>query len=186
MGWLRWPSRPAPPRRRDLALGVGGDRAFHRIIPAFAGSTAVFSSSTAIPWGSSPHSRGTQLAQPPKIPALRIIPAFAGSTTSCGGCASPYRDHPRIRGEHCSTGSAHHWIQGSSPHSRGAPGTPSNRAPCHGDQPRIRGEHLPGCPPKSHLLPDDLGKIADAFDAAAGTPADDLRTVPSLRAVPNE
>jgi integrase len=37
-----------------------------------------------------------------------------------------------------------------------------------------------------HLFADDLDKIADAFDAAAGTPADDLRTVPPLRAVPNE
>ena len=37
-----------------------------------------------------------------------------------------------------------------------------------------------------HLFPDDLGKIADAFDAAAKTTADALRTNPALRAVPNE
>jgi integrase len=36
-----------------------------------------------------------------------------------------------------------------------------------------------------HLFPDDLGKIADAFDEAAKTAADDLRTVPHLKAVPS-
>lgn len=34
-----------------------------------------------------------------------------------------------------------------------------------------------------HLFPDDLGQIADAFDAAAQTTADALRTIPTLRAV---
>lgn len=37
-----------------------------------------------------------------------------------------------------------------------------------------------------HLFPDDLDKIADAFDVAAKTTADDLRTVTRLRAVPSE
>jgi integrase len=37
-----------------------------------------------------------------------------------------------------------------------------------------------------HLFPDDLGKIADAFDEAAKTTADDLRTIPPLRAVPSD
>jgi hypothetical protein len=35
-----------------------------------------------------------------------------------------------------------------------------------------------------HLFPDDLGRIADAFDAAAENTADWLRTGPGLRAVP--
>ena len=35
-----------------------------------------------------------------------------------------------------------------------------------------------------HLFPDDLGRIADAFDAAAESTADDLRTIGVLRAVP--
>lgn len=34
-----------------------------------------------------------------------------------------------------------------------------------------------------HLFPDDLGSIADAFDAAAADTADVLRTIPALRAV---
>ena len=37
-----------------------------------------------------------------------------------------------------------------------------------------------------HLFPDDLGKIADAFDEAAESTADALRTVTRLRAVPSE
>ena len=37
-----------------------------------------------------------------------------------------------------------------------------------------------------HLFPDDLGHIAEAFDAAAQATADDLRTTPALRAVTSE
>jgi integrase len=37
-----------------------------------------------------------------------------------------------------------------------------------------------------HLFPDDLGRIADAFDEAAKATADELRTVSPLRTVPNE
>jgi integrase len=34
-----------------------------------------------------------------------------------------------------------------------------------------------------HLFPDDLGRIADAFDTAAETAADALRTTPALRVI---
>jgi hypothetical protein len=37
-----------------------------------------------------------------------------------------------------------------------------------------------------HLFPDDLDRIADAFDAAAESTADWLRTGPILRAVPSD
>ena len=37
-----------------------------------------------------------------------------------------------------------------------------------------------------HLFPDDLGRIADAFDAAAETTADWLRTGSHLSAVPSD
>jgi hypothetical protein len=33
----------------------------------------------------------------------------------------------------------------------------------------------------SHLFPDDVDRIADALDAAAGTAADDLRTILQLK-----
>ena len=35
-----------------------------------------------------------------------------------------------------------------------------------------------------HLFPDDLDRIADAFDVAAASTADALRTVSTLRAIP--
>ena len=34
-----------------------------------------------------------------------------------------------------------------------------------------------------HLFSDDLDSVADAFDAAAQTTADDLRTIPALKPV---
>jgi integrase len=37
-----------------------------------------------------------------------------------------------------------------------------------------------------HLFPDDLGRIADAFDRAAETTADALRTAPPSKAVPSD
>ena len=36
-----------------------------------------------------------------------------------------------------------------------------------------------------HLFPDDLGRIADAFDAVTESTADALRTAAGLRAVPS-
>jgi hypothetical protein len=36
----------------------------------------------------------------------------------------------------------------------------------------------------AHLFPEDLGAIADAFDVAAKTAADGLRTIRPLQAVP--
>jgi integrase len=37
-----------------------------------------------------------------------------------------------------------------------------------------------------HLFPDDLDRIADAFDTAAQTTADALRTIPALRPVTSD
>ena len=36
-----------------------------------------------------------------------------------------------------------------------------------------------------HLFPDDLGRIADAFDAVTESTADALRTAAGLRSVPS-
>ena len=92
------------------------------IIPACAGSTSI--SLTVLPCvpGSSPHARGAQLLRDCQLFVGRIIPACAGSTSSPftfvlfspgsspharGAPRSrtwrtrPWRDHPRMRGEHC-------------------------------------------------------------------------------------
>ena len=94
----------------------------------------------------------------------RIIPAYAGSTILRRTATTTRRDHPRIRGEHCASSVFTADVQGSSPHTRGAP--PDCRSPngvgriipayagstsgAHldgspvRDHPRIRGEHTPG------------------------------------------
>ena len=116
--------------------------------------------------GSSPHTRGARQAILPVSSLARIIPAYAGST-GCRRCRRRRRgrDHPRIRGEHIRGVEALLPLDGSSPHTRGAPprprtGSPSTRIiPAYAgstrvwangpgakkDHPRIRGEHqLPG------------------------------------------
>ena len=164
------------------ALGAGGAPArVAGIIPAYAGSTRKAWSASSVRRdhprirgehdrgrpagaggaGSSPHTRGA-----PPIPVKdridsRIIPAYAGSTPGSGTIAGSSQDHPRIRGEHGLLGHAHLSAQGSSPHTRGAPGSPrlagggvriipayagstsGRRRGCQArwDHPRIRGEH---------------------------------------------
>ena len=141
------PSAPAPagdhPRIRGEHVPVPPPpRPGRRIIPAYAGSTAVstwYSKSLA---GSSPHTRGarTPTRRPPTSrrdhPRIRgehlklqavvehnngIIPAYAGSTFDSLSCIST--------------------LEGSSPHTRGARRPLVLRHHGVGDHPRIRGEH---------------------------------------------
>ena len=112
--------------------------------------------------GSSPHTRGARSSPWPGGPARGIIPAYAGSTHALGLRRRGDRDHPRIRGEHGRDGESGRSSTGSSPHTRGAPGSssparrrrgiipayagstliPCSRATSSSDHPRIRGEHL--------------------------------------------
>ena len=71
--------------------------------------------------GSSPHTRGAQRRQPGREAGARIIPAYAGSTRSEYSIIVPFRDHPRIRGEHFPVDVDGVGFRGSSPHTRGAP-----------------------------------------------------------------
>ena len=112
--------------------------------------------------GSSPHTRGAlERCRAGRDPG-RIIPAYAGSTADFHGHRRYRRDHPRIRGEHCSRSRRPRRAVGSSPHTRGAPlpspvPTPSagiipayagstcksrGRSSSWSDHPRIRGEHV--------------------------------------------
>ena len=111
--------------------------------------------------GSSPHTRGALRGPISRGPHRGIIPAYAGSTDCAEWVGTMTRDHPRIRGEHCSKISARWPARGSSPHTRGArsmlfsSGLGSGIIPAyagstpavdtHGsrsrDHPRIRGEH---------------------------------------------
>ena len=169
------------PHTRGAPIASAHSARMSRIIPAYAGSTR-----RGEPWrglaadhprirgehvsfgavllrvaGSSPHTRGARAGGRGIPPTRRIIPAYAGSTTAGAVRVRGRRDHPRIRGEH------HGWegwqlaSEGSSPHTRGAPGRCGRprhlsriipayagstvvdiaEQPHEGDHPRIRGEH---------------------------------------------
>ena len=71
--------------------------------------------------GSSPHTRGAQDDLTPDQANKRIIPAYAGSTYREIGFETIDMDHPRIRGEHNVSHVTPSVLDGSSPHTRGAP-----------------------------------------------------------------
>ena len=111
--------------------------------------------------GSSPHARGAPRRQGGALPRGGIIPACAGSTDHYSTSQPNLWDHPRMRGEHPGHLDKSWYVQGSSPHARGAPrghercrpragiipacagstvAMTSNR-PSRWDHPRMRGEH---------------------------------------------
>ena len=168
-------TRGAHPLGIHRSAGLG-------IIPAYAGSTSRihlarrgkgdhprirgehqhFYEHFSTQQGSSPHTRGAHLQNAYIIFRQGIIPAYAGSTAHPLHRRYHNRDHPRIRGEHCSSRFATKSRLGSSPHTRGAlpaqqavwarvriipayAGSTNERARARRagrDQPLIRGEHL--------------------------------------------
>ena len=112
--------------------------------------------------GSSPHARGTLRVVASLIVLAGIIPACAGNTWWLQTETPPYRDHPRMRGEHGLVPRISRGSRGSSPHARGTrrlcslPGYSRGIIPAcagntisgtlgrqvKGDHPRMRGEHL--------------------------------------------
>ena len=154
---------PSSPHTRGALAGghvVGGGV---RIIPAYAGSTTLWSPATVSSAGSSPHTRGAQRRPLLRRPPARIIPAYAGSTSPPYGAPPAQPDHPRIRGEHPYDEHCVSYRGGSSPHTRGArrpssashgsrriipayagsTPTPATETRGSRDHPRIRGEHEP-------------------------------------------
>ena len=69
--------------------------------------------------GSSPHTRGTHLANVRREGVVRFIPAYAGNTHGCKSRSEKETVHPRIRGEHVAALRERLDIDGSSPHTRG-------------------------------------------------------------------
>ena len=108
------------PRMRGTLICILSMCDIYRIIPAYAGNTAVVSvehlhtgdhprvcgehRSRPWPlyptWGSSPRMRGTRLtdSDTPKVPG--IIPAYAGNTLWQRYVTRSDWDHPRVCGEH--------------------------------------------------------------------------------------
>ena len=80
--------------------------------------------------GSSPHTRGARPRPVGRRRRARIIPAYAGSTPTHWWPPPERSDHPRIRGEHLVEVFSAEGGDGSSPHTRGAPGirTPQERS----------------------------------------------------------
>ena len=128
------------PHARGAPSGIDPKRIDAGIIPACAGSTNRPKSNQAVnrdhprmrgehsrgkvvvrdKTGSSPHARGAPqgvlLVRHPK----GIIPACAGSTEHLWQLRRLLVDHPRMRGEHLASHIWPRFIQGSSPHARGA------------------------------------------------------------------
>ena len=172
------------PHTRGAPRVLSSRRRRSRIIPAYAGSTSCAAllreaakdhprirgehcqailhvSSLA---GSSPHTRGARALTAAWMAPSRIIPAYAGSTMSSLPRTSRDTDHPRIRGEHEARPGRGSFVEGSSPHTRGArvgdrvfaglpgiipayAGSTRRRHRARGrflDHPRIRGEHAWG------------------------------------------
>ena len=71
--------------------------------------------------GSSPHVRGAPYHPPRVMAQSGIIPACAGSTYPSSPDGFPFRDHPRMCGEHLEGWKSRPESPGSSPHVRGAP-----------------------------------------------------------------
>ena len=69
--------------------------------------------------GSSPLTRGTRHAHIRVDLVQGIIPAYAGNTGSARVTGCWCWDHPRLRGEHDTTGQADDLVAGSSPLTRG-------------------------------------------------------------------
>ena len=112
--------RGSSPRTRGARIAATRRRAWGRIIPAYAGSTACRVDCSRLQqdhprvrgehWartakrarvrGSSPRTRGARACGQAQLAAGRIIPAYAGSTGMRAGAACGGQDHPRVRGEH--------------------------------------------------------------------------------------
>ena len=138
---------------------AGGQR--RGIIPAYAGSTISFTTSSSMtpdhprirgehapPYppgvpneGSSPHTRGARRRCRRRRTRGRIIPAYAGSTPSRPSTPCTGKDHPRIRGEHGEYRAETGGGRGIIPAYAGSTPRRTSTACRRPDHPRIRGEH---------------------------------------------
>ena len=80
--------------------------------------------------GSSPHTRGLPGTRTTHQSCMRIIPAHAGFTTSGPAGALSAADHPRTRGVYIPWEIHGVSCNGSSPHTRGLPGTRTTHQSC--------------------------------------------------------
>ena len=149
------------PPTRGTRPNPGSQAQVQRFIPAHAGNTgAVLFAPFAVPvhprprgehaiktmagtWkpGSSPPTRGTQVAAATTGVSGRFIPAHAGNTRACSPSARILSVHPRPRGEHFPGAIPVVINLGSSPPTRGTPATRFALRLLCAVHPRPRGEH---------------------------------------------
>src|SRR5690606_26388235 len=130
--------------------------------PRLRGEHVTSDATAGVVKGSPPPARGAQQLIVALDADLRITPACAGSTPALRRLTSMFRDHPRLRGEHCRYTPSAQMCPGSPPPARGALRLrgPSCRRrgitpACAGstatsfrsrirspDHPRLRGEHV--------------------------------------------
>ena len=142
-------------------LTNGYTNADERDHPRMRGEHASAPPRGALNLGSSPHARGTPTLTACTRGLCGIIPACAGNTSKLTSLLEGYKDHPRMRGEHCCFSPGISGVPGSSPHARGTQIYGVRCAPmlgiipaCAGnthartcarlrakDHPRMRGEH---------------------------------------------
>ena len=110
----------SPPHTRGAGTGELKKPHWHRITPAYAGS------SDRVPWGQHyvwdhPRMRGEQYKCSSCVCVYGgITPACAGSSTLTGYHINTHRDHPRMRGEQLYVVIVSSLPMGSPPHARGA------------------------------------------------------------------
>ena len=127
------------PRGRGKPISAKRDTYQERLIPAWAGKTAVprcrTSRRPAHPRvggenagvaglddygrGSSPRGRGKRMPSGPPLAILRLIPAWAGKTPGYRSCFHTTTAHPRVGGENEAAIQAGADTAGSSPRGRG-------------------------------------------------------------------
>jgi len=132
-------SSGSSPHVRGTGFALRGNLVFSRFIPARAGNRRRRPSSPCtrtvhprtcgeqspadllgnLPFGSSPHVRGTVQGQVRRQPGKRFIPARAGNRILVMGQSLTYPVHPRTCGEQSSDLIALKTLIGSSPHVRG-------------------------------------------------------------------
>ena len=161
------------PRMRGTPDHMGRFSRRIGIIPAYAGNTSTPSVAPPPPRdhprvcgehlppvimdakrrGSSPRMRGTPSCILSRTTNIRIIPAYAGNTVAIPWRPLPWRDHPRVCGEHyryiCTMDNS----TGSSPRMRGTHTSCVFPMCSIWDHPRVCGEH----PSMSIILPLTVG-----------------------------
>ena len=93
----------SPPHARGRRTTCGVRQCRNGITPACAGKTFSLTPMCFVPPGSPPHARGRPAPLRPSRRGSRITPACAGKTAGQSNQTNLRRDHPRMRGEDCSS-----------------------------------------------------------------------------------